>query len=160
MSVPTITQSPNYIQQPRKSRTWLWIVLGSAIAVLLFTGLVAGSAFFALNSFFQKTDQSIPVVASYGFAFIRQDYANAYSDLDSRATINGQQVNQQSFSALATAADTHFGKVSGYSIDSPLQRNDPTHVTITVHRGDHSYQIHLQLKLEGNAWKIVSADGV
>ncbi len=160
MSVPTITQSPNYSQQPRKSRTWLWIVLGSVIGVLLFSALVAGSAFFALHSFFQQTDQSVPVVASYGLAFIRQDYANAYTDLDSRATINGQQVDQQSFTALATYADTHYGTVSGYSIDSPLQGNNPSQVTITVHRGNRNYQVHLKLKLEGNDWKIVSADGV
>ena len=66
MSVPTFTQSPNYnySPQPRKSRTWLWIVLGSAIGVLLFSALVAGSAFFALHTFFQQTDQPVPVVAS------------------------------------------------------------------------------------------------
>ena len=81
-------------------------------------------------------------------------------DLDSQATINGQQVDQQSFTALATSADTHYGKVSGYSIDSALQGNDPSHMTITVHRGNRNYQIHLQLKLEGNDWKIISADGV
>ncbi len=162
MSVPTITQSPNYnySPQPRKSRTWLWIVLGSTIGVLIFTALVTGSTFFALRTFFQQTDKSVPVVASYGLAFIRQDYANAYTDLDSRATINGQQIYQQAFTALATSADAHYGKVSGYSIDSPLQGNNPTNVTITVHRSNRNYQIHLQLKLEGNDWKIISADGV
>ena len=162
MSVPTIMQSPNYnySPQPRKSRTWLWIVLGSTIGVLLFLALVAGSAFFALHTFFQQTDQPVHVVASYGLAFMRQDYTNAYRDLDSRATINGQQVDQQSFTALATSADTRYGKVSGYSIDSPLQGNDPSRVTITVHRGNQNYQIHLQLKLEGSDWKIISADGV
>ncbi len=162
MSVSTITQSPNYIysQQPKKSRTLLWIVLGSAIGVLLFSALVAGSAFFALHTFFQQTDQPVPVVASYGLAFIRQDYANAYTDLDSRATINGQQVDQQAFTALATSADAHYGKVSEYSIDPSLQGNDPSHMTITVRRGDRTYQIHLQLKLEGNDWKISSTDGI
>ncbi len=33
--------------------------------------------------------------------------------LDSQATINGQQVDQQSFIALATTADTRYGTVSG-----------------------------------------------
>ena len=160
MSVPTITQPTNYSQQPRKSRMWLWIVLGSLIGVLLFTALVAGSAFFAVRSYFQQTDQSLPVVASYGLDLIRQDYTDAFAKLDSQATINGQQVDQQSFIALATAADTRYGTVSGYSIDSPLQGNDPTHVTITVHRSNHNYQIHLLLKLEGNDWKIISSDGV
>jgi hypothetical protein len=113
-----------------------------------------------VRSFFQQTDQSLPVIASYGLDFMRQDYTDAYTHLDSQATINGQQVDQQTFIALATAADTRYGKVSGFSIDSPLQGNDPSFVTITVHRSDQNYQIHLQLKLEGNAWKIVSADGV
>lgn len=160
MSVPTISQFPNYSQQSRKSRTWLWIIPGIAIGALLFTALVAGSAFFAVRSFFQQTDQSLPVVASYGLDFMRQDYTDAYTKLDSKATINGQQVNQQSFIALVSSADTHNGKVSGYSIDSPLQGSDPSRVTITVHRSNQNYQIHLQLKLEGNDWKIISADGV
>jgi hypothetical protein len=160
MSVPNITQSPNYIQQTRKSLTWIWIVLVSVIGVLLFTALVAGSTIFALHTFFQQTDQPVPVVANYGLDFMRQDYANAFSDLDSRANINGQQIDQQSFIALADAADTHYGKVSGYSIDAVPQGTDPSYVTITVHRGDQNYQVHLQLKLEGNNWKIVSADRV
>src|SRR5712692_4996004 len=92
MSVPTFTQSPNYSSQPRKSRTWLWIVLGSTIGVLLFAALVAGSAFFALHTFFQQTNQPVPVAASYGLALMRQDYVSAFADLDSQATINGQQV--------------------------------------------------------------------
>ena len=149
MSVPTFTQSPNYSPQPRKSRTLLWIVLGSTIGVLLFTALVAGSAFFALHTFFQQTNQPVPVVASYGLAFIRQDNANAYTDLDSRATINGQQVDQQSFTALAIAADTHYGKVSEWNIDPALQGNDPSHVTITVHRGNRNYQIQHPVKARG-----------
>jgi hypothetical protein len=91
---------------------------------------------------------------------MRQDYTSAYADLDSQATISGQQVDQQSFTALATSADTHYGKVSGWNIDPALQGNDPSHLTITVHRGDRNYQVHLQLKLEGSAWKIIRADGI
>ena len=56
MSVPTITQSPNYnySPQPRKSRTWLWIVLGSAIGVLLFTALVGAVLSSRCTRFFNK----------------------------------------------------------------------------------------------------------
>ncbi len=160
MSVPTFTQSPNFRQQPRQSRRRLWIVLGSIIGVILFAALVAGSAFFALHTFFQQTDQPIPVAANYGLALVRQDYAKAFTDLDSHANINGQQVDQQSFNTLATTADTQYGKVSGYSIDPSLQGNDPSRLTITVHRGDRIYQVHLQLQLEGSAWKIISADRI
>jgi hypothetical protein len=160
MPVPTFTQSPNSSPQPRQSHRTLWIVLGSAIGVLLFAALVTGAVFVALHTFFQQTDQPVPVAANYGLAFMRQDYASAYADLDSQATVNGQRVDQQTFTTLATTADTQYGKVSGYSIDSTLQGNDTSHLTITVHRGARNYQVHLQLKLEGSAWKIISADGI
>jgi len=129
--------------------------------VLLFAALVAGSVFFALHTFFQQADQPVSVAASYGLALMRQDYAKAYTDLDSQATINIVcPVNQQSFTTLATSADTQYGTVSGWNIDPALQGNDPSHLTITVHRGDRNYQVHLQLKLEGNSWKIIRADGI
>ena len=70
---------------------------------MLLTALVAGSAFFAPHTFFQQTDQPVPVAASYGLAFMRQDYSSADADLDSQATINGQHVDQQSFTILATS---------------------------------------------------------
>ena len=160
MSVPTYAQPPNSSRQPGQSRRVLWIVLGSAIGVLLFVALVAGGVFFALHTFFQQTDQPVPVAANYGLALMRQDYASAYADLDSQATINGQRVDQQSFTTLTSTADTQYGKVSGYSIDSVSQGNDSAQLTITVHRGAHNYQVHLQLKLEGSAWKIIGADGI
>jgi hypothetical protein len=89
-----------------------------------------------------------------------QDYAKAYTDLDSHATVNGQQVDQQTFISLATASDTQNGKVSSYSLDDSLQGNDPSRPTITVHRGARIYQVHLQLQQENGVWKIISADGI
>lgn len=157
MSVPTITQTPNASQQPRQSRPLLWIILGSTIGVLLFAALVAGSAFFALHAFFQQTDQPVPVAGNYYLAFMTQDYAKAYADLDSQATINGQHVDEQTFINLATAADAQKGKVFGYSM---MGDGSGSSLTVTVQRGGHSYQVHLQLKQEGSGWKIISADGI
>ncbi len=73
MSVPTLTKSPNAFQQPRKSHPMLWIVLGSTIGVLLFAALVGASAFFALRTFFQQTDQPVPVAGNYYLALMTQD---------------------------------------------------------------------------------------
>jgi hypothetical protein len=157
MSVPTLTQSPNAFQQPRKSRPMLWIVLGSTIGVLLFAALVGASAFFALRTFFQQTDQPVPVAGNYYLALMTQDYAKAYADLDSQATINGQQVDEQTFINMAKAADAQRGRVLGYSI---MGNDSGSSFTMTVQRGGQSYQVHLQLKLEGNAWKIISADSM
>jgi hypothetical protein len=157
MPVPTFTQSPNSSPQPRQSHRTLWIVLGSAIGVLVFAALVTGAVFVALHTFFQQTDQPVPVAANYGLAFMRQDYASAYADLDSQATINGQKVDEQTFRHLATTADAQQGKVTGYSLDGS---NSASLFTMTVHRGGRNYQVHLQLKLEGSVWKIISVDGI
>jgi hypothetical protein len=157
MSVPTLTQSPNAFQQPRKPRPILWIVLVSIIGVLLFAALVGASAFFALHTFFQQTDQPVPVAGNYYLALMTQDYAKAYADLDSQATINGQQVDEQTFINMAKAADAQRGRVLGYSI---MGDGSGSSFTMSVQRGGQSYQVHLQLKLEGNAWKIISADSM
>jgi hypothetical protein len=157
MSVPTLTQSPNAFQQPRKSRPLLWIILGSTIGVLLLAALIGASAFFALHTFFQQTDQPVPVAANYYLALMTQDYAKAYADLDSQATINGQQVDEPTFINMAKAADAHRGRVSGYSM---MGDGSGSSFTLSVQRGGRSYQVHLQLKLEGSTWKIISADSI
>ena len=165
MSLPNYVQPPIYTQPPRRSRRTLWMILGitGGLIVLvgvLFSVLVATGVIVGLSAFFHTTDQPTPVAAHYYLSIMTQDYTEAYAELDSHATINGQQVDQQSFSSLASAADAQSGKVSGYSIDPALQGSDPARPTITVHRGDRSYEVHLQLRQEGSVWKIISADGI
>jgi hypothetical protein len=125
--------------------------------VLVFAALVTGAVFVALHTFLQQTDQPAPVAASYYLAFMTQDYPEAYAELESQATINGQKVDEQTFRHLATTADAQQGKVTGYSLDS---RNSAALFTVTVHRGGQNYTVYLQLKLEGSGWKISSADGM
>jgi hypothetical protein len=137
--------------------TRLWIVLGSSVVVIVFAALVTGAVFVALHTFFQQTDQPAPVAASYYLAFMTQDYPKAYAELDSQATINGQRIDEQTFRNLATTADAQKGKVTGYSLDGS---DSASLFTVTVHRGGQNYTVHLQLKLEGSVWKIISADGI
>ncbi len=149
---------PNYAPVPfQRRRTRLWIVLGSIAGVIVFAALVTGAVFVALHTFFQQTDQPVPVAASYYLAFMRQDYTKAYAELDSQATINGQKVDEQTFRHLAATADAQQGKVTSYSLDGS---DSASHFTVTVHRGGQNYTVHLQLKLEGSVWKIISADGI
>ena len=154
---------PNDVQpRLRPSRRGLWTTLGLvggvlvilllAFGVLVTTGVIVG-----LSAFFHTTNQPVPVAAHYYLSILGQDYTQAYTDLDPQATINGQHVTQQSFTALATAADARNGKVTEYSID---QGSDPARLTITVHRGARIYQVHLQLQQENGVWKILSADGI
>jgi hypothetical protein len=149
---------PNYAPAPfQRRRTRLWIVLGSIVGVIVFAAVVTGAVFIALHTFFQQTDQPAPVAASYYLAFMTQDYTKAYAELDSQATINGQKLDEQTFRNLAATADAQKGKVTSYSLDG---NDSSSHFTVTVHRGGQNYTVHLQLKLEGSVWKIISADGI
>jgi hypothetical protein len=141
----------------QRRRTQLWMVLGSSVGVLVFAALVTGAVFVALHTFLQQTDQPARVAASYYQAFMTQDYPKAYAELESQANINGQKVHEQTFRHLATTADAQQGRVTGYSLDS---RNSASLFTVTVHRGGQNDTVHLQLKLEGSGWKIISADGI
>jgi hypothetical protein len=126
------------------------------LVMLVFTALVATGVIVGLNAFFNTTTEPTPVAANYYLAIMTQNYAKAYTDLDSHARINGEPIDQQTFVTLATTADSQNGNVSGYSIEG----NDPSRPTITVHRGARIYQVHLQLQQENGVWKIISADGI
>jgi uncharacterized protein YpmB len=162
MSIPTYLPPQ---QQPGQARRGFWMIFGIVaglivLVMLVFTALVATGVIVGLNAFFNTTTEPTPVAANYYLAILTQDYAKAYTDLDSHATINGQQIDQQTFITLATTADTQNGKVSSYTLDDSLQGNDPSHPTITVHRGARIYHVHLQLQQENGVWKIISADGI
>lgn len=153
MSVPTYTQPEQ--QQSRRSRRTFWIIIVSVLAIALigsaiYIGVIA---FTAINSL--KQNGSIP--ERYYLNILSGDYTTAYSYLDKNATIEGQQVNQQSFIRLAKAADGQYGTVHGVSLNT---ESDATHATATISRGSRSYDVHLVLKQENGTWKIVSADGI
>lgn len=140
MSVPTYTQ-----QQTRRSRRTLWIVVGTLVALALigFIAIVWLRASSEVNSL--KQTGSIP--ERYYLNIMSSDYTTAFSFLVNNATINGQMVDQQAFTRLAKAVDAQYG--------------DAAQVTATVTRGgSRSYDVHLVLKQENGAWKIVSADGI
>jgi hypothetical protein len=161
MSVPNYVKPAGYRQQPGKSRRRFWMIFGIVASLIVlvslaFSLLVVTGVFVGLNTFFNTTSEPTPVTANYYLAIMSHDYAKAYTDLDRHATINGQQVDQQTFITLATTVDTQNGNVSGYSIEG----TDPSRPTITVHRGARIYQVHLQLQQENGVWKIISADDI
>lgn len=153
MSVPTYAQPQQ--EQSRRSRRTFWIIVGtiSAIALIGFTAYVWVIASSAINSV--KQNGSIP--ERYYLNIISGDYTTASSYLDRNATIDGQQVDQQSFTRLAKAADAQYGTAHAILLST---ENDATRVTVTVSRGSRSFDVHLVLKLENGTWKIVSADGI
>lgn len=152
MSVPASTQPQ---PQPGQSRRKFWIIVGGliAIAVIGFAVIVGVIATREIHTL----KQTGPIPERYYLNIMSGDYAQAYTYLESNATINGQPLNQQAFLHLAKAADARDGTVHGVVLS---QETDGPHITATVSRGSRSYDVHLALKQENGVWKISTADGI
>ena len=148
-------------QPPRRSRRWLWIT--AVIVGALILACVGGIVAFILG----VNSSPAKVAAQHYYDAIKsRDYASAYSYLDPAMTLTiqnqSQQINQQSFTTVAQAYDTQKGRVSDYSItgvnlNTSTEKGNTADITIKVTRAT-SYDVHLQLKQEGNDWKVVSFD--
>ena len=158
--VPPIPQS--YAPPPKKSRRKLWITLGIILGVILLLfigGIVAIVA--VVNNSPAKT-----VTQQYYDAVKSQNYAQAYSYLDIQTlTVNGQQqqATQALYTQIAQAIDQQVGKVTDYTITgvelgSSTSSGSLATVTVNVTRNGKTQEVHLQLKQEGNDWKIISID--
>jgi hypothetical protein len=99
-------------------------------------------------------------ITSFYQAIEAQNYTLAYSYLDANATTtNGQKLTQQTFTQLAQSRDNQFGPVTGF--DLLLNSSDPTQVIMTIARkSGFRYHAHLQVKQEGNDWKILTLDRI
>jgi Putative lumazine-binding len=109
------------------------------------------------------------VSQQYYDAIRNHDAAKAYSYLDPtmKLTFQGQsqQINEQTFAQVLQAYDQAKGPVSDYSITSTnistsTSTGNTANVTVRVTRSGNSYDVHLQLRQEGNDWKILSFDGI
>lgn len=99
-------------------------------------------------------------ITSFYQAIEAQNYTLAYSYLDANATsAGGQKLTQQTFTQLAQSRDNQFGPITGF--DLLLNSSDPTQVIMTIAReSGFRYHTHVQVKQEGNAWKILTLDRI
>lgn len=153
---------PSYVPPPKKSRRRLWITLGiifGVIILLVVGGIVA--IVVLVNNSPAKT-----VTQQYYDAVKSQNYAQAYSYLDIQTlTLNGQQqqATQALYTQVAQIVDQQNGKVTDYNItgvnlSSSTSAGSTATVTVNVTRNGKTQEVHVQLKQEGNDWKIVSID--
>jgi len=156
---------PGYAPQqaPRKSSLrWLWITLAiiGGIVVLGCGGCAIASA--AGIGFFAKTVIGPTTTANAYYQAIKdQDYAKAYTYIDtSKASGQLQQETEQAFSALGQLDDKAQGRVTSFSQQNVSVNNDTSTVTMSVTRNGSPYTVHLQMKQEGNDWKIVGFDNI
>lgn len=94
------------------------------------------------------------VIMKYYAALKAQNYSLAYTYLDTNATdANGHRVTLKSFEQMAQTMESEGGPVVSFSVAVFL----PTAV-MSVTRASLVYHAHLQVKQEGQTWKIISLD--
>lgn len=148
--------------QPKRSLRWLWITLGIVGGVLLLSCagcFIAGAA--GYNFFAQTVIGPTTVANSYYSAIQNQDYAKAYSYLDSNMqTLSGQTLTQDLYTTTATAKDTTDGTVTGFTQTGYTTNNGTANITMSVTRNGLTYDVHLQLQQTNNNWVITSYDAI
>ncbi|HEU5440265.1 MAG TPA: hypothetical protein VFU88_13325 [Ktedonobacterales bacterium] len=147
-----------------RSRRPLFIIGGIVAAVLVVC--IAGVTAIAL---LVNNSPAKSVSQAYYQAMASQDYAKAYSYLDSQMTLtvggNSQTLTQVIFTQAAQAYDAQRGKISsfsitGVSVSASTSSGSSGKVTVHVTRGSKSYDVHLDLTQEGNDWKISAFDSL
>lgn len=153
---------PGYIQpRPKKSRRRLFIILGILLGMVL---LIIAAGIVGLVALVNSPAKT--VVQDYYAAVKSQDYARAYSYLDIQTlTLNGQQqqASPAVYTQVAQIVDQQNGKVTNYnitgiSLNASTSRGNTATVTVDVTRGGKTQEVHVQLRQEGNDWKIVGID--
>jgi hypothetical protein len=159
-NVPSV---PNYAPPPpKKSRRRLWITLGIIFGVIL---LIFVGGFVAIIAYVNNSPAKT-VTQQYYDAVKTQNYAQAYTYLDIQTlTLNGQQqqATQALYTQVAQVVDQQNGKVTDYNItgvnlSSSTSTGSTAVVTVNVTRNGKTQEVHVQLRQEGNDWKIVSID--
>ncbi len=96
------------------------------------------------------------MATKYYQALEKQNYSLAYSFLDVNATTTtGQKLTPEVFTGMAQTSDTSEGSITTFSVAAY-----PPLIVMTVSRRYGPYHAHLQVKLEGNSWKITSIDRI
>jgi hypothetical protein len=148
-------------EPPRKSHRRLWITLGivGIVLVLFVCGGCVTASVFGFR-YFQQNLGAVLVVAQYYEALKEQKYDLAYSYVDANATIQGQHVSLATFTRMAQTADATRGKVTGDTPGTFTEPGSTATVMMQVTRNKQTYPVRLQLKREGNNWRIINADRI
>ncbi len=134
-------------------------------AVVLLAALGTGAFIYAMISWTTSVTSPARVAADQYYAAIQhQQYAAAYSHLDTQVPSNGSLMTEEAYTQAATRLDATGSNVIDYSISNVttswnLGENSAS-ATVHVTRAHQSYDVHLALKLEGNTYKITSFDGI
>lgn len=147
------------LQQPRKSRRWIWITLGVIGGLIVIGGivLVLSLGFFTASTI--KTIAGPTIVADQYYTTIKsQDYNKAYTFWDSNVQ---KAYPLEMFTSESQLVDKQLGTVTHYTIASQVQypENNTAIVSLTTTRsGGVSQTVQLHLQQVGSLWKITSSE--
>jgi hypothetical protein len=138
---------------PRRSRRGLWI--GLIVLVLLLAIGVTGVSYYIVTG---PTRAVNGVVTSYYTAVEKQDYATAYTCLDTQQYIAAGgltiSLSQNAYVLAARANDLANGTLTAFSIGTITIDGSTAHMTVTVTRGGTARQVNVQLAQVNGTWEI------
>jgi hypothetical protein len=137
-------------EQRRSSRSWLWIVGGIFVVLLL----LGGALWFALATGVFASPAA--TVSNYYNAVEQQDYHKAFSYFHFSNSDSDQQSVEASYVALSRLADAFEGELQSYQIASTEVSGDTATVVAHLIRANRSYDATLQLTRIGSDWKITN----
>lgn len=152
---PTLYQPVGTSPPPptrKKSRRGFWIIL-IVVALLLIGGITAAIVLVVTG----PSRAVNAVVQSYYNAVEQQDYATAYTYIDSQYIVaSGQQVylSRSEYTLVARANDLASGKLTAYTITNISINNGIATVTVNVTRGGTVHAVDVQLEQVAGTWEI------
>jgi hypothetical protein len=155
-SMPPYAPAP---ARPSHRRLWLTLLIVGIVLVLFVCGGCMTASFFGFR-YIQQNLGPVLVASQYYGAVKEQEYDLAYSYLDAHALIQGQHLSLAAFIHLAQTIDATRGKVTQDIPTSFTKSGALPRVNMLVTREKQTYSVSLQLRREGNDWKIVSANRI
>ena len=159
---PMVAPPQQAFRPARRSRKGLWITLSIIGAfVLLSCGLCAWASYSMFGNVFQDTRTVTNLASNYYQNIQDKDYNAAY------AQVQVSNLSSSAFEQQAQQRETQLGSITSFALSAVAPDVSTTDtgsafssytVTLTVSRGTSSYNVHLDIKQVGSAWKIVYFD--
>lgn len=138
-------------ERSNHTHTGILVTLGIIGMVMIFGFIIVAAVFLGIN----KVKDEGPTPARFYLALQDHNYALAYTFLDSGAKLNNETLDQQTFVQKAAQADSLSTGIKGFDYND---KGAGDSATVNVHRGNSTYQAHLNLKQVAGRWVITSVD--